>query len=287
MFRRLTPIAVAAFAAVTTIITSVAAQAQVSDSATVIESGGLSITKSDFERMLANDPRFQKAMVTPGGKQALGEIFGKAFALESEARKRKLDQDPGVQLRIRNFTQQLLAAELVASLRKDYLKDGTKVRAAYEANKDAYAQPRVRQILVRFKGSQVPLRPGQRELSVEQAKAKAESLLARLVTGADFAALAKAESDDTGSRANGGDIGFVPKGSTGAEFETVAFAMPKGELSKVVKTEFGFHILRVEDRQPIGFDAIKASIANDLAHADLDKLILNGYTLNTAYFDSK
>jgi hypothetical protein len=125
----------------------------------VIESGGLSITKGEFERMLANDPRFQRALRTPGGKQALGTDFGKAFALEAEARRRKLDQDPSIQLRVRNYTQQLLAAELVISLRKEYLKDEKQVRAAYDANKDAYAQPRVRQILVRIKGSAVPLRP--------------------------------------------------------------------------------------------------------------------------------
>jgi parvulin-like peptidyl-prolyl isomerase len=82
-------------------------------------------------------------------------------------------------------------------------------------------------------------------------------------------------------------MGFVPKGSAAAEFEAVAYSLPIGELSKVVQTEFGFHILRVDDRQPMPFDAMKAVIANEMAHAYLDKLILNGYTLNTAYFDGK
>ena len=263
------------------------APAAISDATPVIESGNLSITKGEFERMLASDGRMRHAMTMPNGRQVMGIELGKAFALEAEARRRKLDEDPGVQLRIRNYAQQLLASELVIALRKDYLAEDKQLRATYEASKDAYSQPRVRQILIRTPGSQVPLRKGQRELTVAQASARANALLAKLVKGADFATLAKAESDDTGSAAKGGDLGFIIKGATAAEFENAAFSLPLGELSKPVKTEFGFHILRVEERQPMPYDMVKASIANDMAHADLDKLILNGYKLNSAYFGGK
>jgi parvulin-like peptidyl-prolyl isomerase len=109
-------------------------------------------------------------------------------------------------------------------------------------------------------------------------------LLAKLNKGADFAALAKAESDDRGSAPAGGDLGYVPKGSMAANFEATAYALPDGKLSDVIQTEFGFHILRVDQRQPMSFDVMKATIANDLAHRQLDALILNGYTLNAAYF---
>ena len=107
---------------------------------------------------------------------------------------------------------------------------------------------------------------------------------ARLAGGADFAALARAESDDLGSLKSGGDIGFVPRGATAAEFEAAAYSLPIGQLSKVVRTEYGFHIIRVEERQALAYEAVKANIANDLAHRDLDAIILNGYKLNTAYF---
>lgn len=277
MFRR--------FAVAAAVLACFGAQAQVSDDTPVIESAGLSITKGDFERMLADDPRFQKALKLPGGKQALGTDFGKAFALESEARRLKLDQDPGVQLKIRNYTQQLLAYELVLSLRKQFLKDDAALRAQYERNKDRYAQPHVRQILIRTPGSEAAKPRGHAELSVAKAKAKADALLVKLVKGADFATLAKAESDDVGSRDKGGDMGYIAKGATAANFEAAAYAMPVGELSAVIQTEYGFHILRVEDRQPISFEVMKPVIANELAHAEVDKLILNGYKLNTAYFN--
>ncbi len=270
--------------AMVSLIGSISAHAQVSENTPVIEASGLSITKSDFEKMLSGDARLPLAMSQPSAKSALGTEFGKAFALEAEARRRQLDQDPAVQLKIRNYTQQLLANELLVVLRKGYLKDETLLARHYELHKDEYAQPRVRHILVRTKGSQVALRVGKPDLSIEQARLKADSLLAQLVKGADFAALAKVESDDAGSFAAGGDIGFVLKGATGANFEAAAYTSPVGQLSQVIQTEYGFHILRVEERRPMPLEMARAMIANELAHNELDGIILNGYKLNTAYF---
>lgn len=261
-----------------------AAHAQVPDDAPIIEAGGRSITKADFEQMLADDPRLTLAMARPEARLALGNDFGKIFALEAEARNRKLDQMASVQLKIRNYTAQVLANELLVNLRRGYLKDDAALAALYGKNRDAYGEPRVRQILVRTKGSAVALRPGQPDLPVEQAVAKAEALRAQLAAGADFATLAKAESDDLGSIATGGDIGFLPKGATGAEFEAAAFSLPVGTVSGVIKTPYGFHVIRVEERRPMPLEAVKGILANELAHAELDRLILSGYKLNTAYF---
>lgn len=87
-----------------------------------------------------------------------------------------------------------------------------------------------------------PLTPQQAE---EQAKQKAEKLLADLKGGADFATLAKENSDDPGSKEKGGDLGWVGHGQMVPEFEQAAFALQPGQLSEVVKTQFGYHILKV------------------------------------------
>lgn len=258
--------------------------AQVIDTTPVIEAGGSVLTKAEFEQLLESDPRYQGAAGQAAARRALAVNFGKALALETEARKRKLDLVPSIQLKIRHATQQILAFELLTKLRSDYLKDEAKLSAVYEQSKNAYAQPKVRQILIRSKGSEIALRPGMRELTVDEARAKASMLRAKLAAGADFAALARAESDDLGSRAKGGDIGFVVRGSTGANFEAAAFALPIGSLSEVIQTELGFHILRVEERQPVALAEVKAVIANELAHRETEALLLNGYKLNDAYF---
>ena len=267
-----------------TAIGCLALHGQIPESAPVIEAGGLSITKAEFEQMLKGDPRFEAAFAQPAAKRALGLEFGKAFALEAEARRRKLEQSSAVQLKIRNYTQQLLGNELLVSLREEYLKEESALKRHYESSPTAFAQPRVRQVLVRFKGSQVAPRPGLRELSKDEARAKATVLRAKLAAGADFAALAKTESDDSGSRDNGGELGFLLRGGTGANFEAAAFSLPVGKLSDVVQTEYGFHILRVEERRPMPFDSVKASLANELAHRDMEAFLLKGYKLNEAYF---
>ena len=258
--------------------------AQVTDSTPVIEASGIGFTKAEFEDLVKGDSRYRGVVTTPGGRRALAVDFGKAFALEAEARKRKLDLLPSVQLKIRHATQQLLAYELLTKLRADFLKDEAALAAEYDKSKQRYSQPQVRQILVRAKGSEVALRSGQRELSLDEARAKAVSLRAKLVAGADFAALARAESDDLGSRDKGGDVGAVLRGATGANFEAAAFSLAVGKLSDVVQTEQGFHILRVEERKPQALPAVKAMIANDLAHRELEAILLNGYKLNEAYF---
>lgn len=80
----------------------------------------------------------------------------------------------------------------------------------------------------------------------QKAKAEAQSVLAQLKKGGDFAALAKQHSQDQGSAANGGDLGFVPRGQTVPAFEQAAFALTKpGQLSGVVESPFGFHIIKM------------------------------------------
>jgi peptidyl-prolyl cis-trans isomerase C len=81
------------------------------------------------------------------------------------------------------------------------------------------------------------------------ARAKAEGLLKELKAGKDFATLAKANSQDPGSAANGGDLGFFQKGEMVGPFNDVAFTLKPGSLSDVVETDFGFHIIKVVDKQ--------------------------------------
>lgn len=258
--------------------------AQISDTTPVIEASGLGFSKAEFEELVRGDSRYQGVVNSAAGRRALANDFGKAFALEAEARRRKLDQTPSMQLKLRHAAQQMLAYELLLTLRKEYATNDAALAAQYEKVKDLYSQPQVRQILVRFKGSEIALRAGQKDLGLDEARAKATALRARIAAGADFAALAKAESDDTGSRARGGDLGFIGRGATSEKVEAAAFSLPVGQLSEVIQSQQGFHVMRVEDRRVMPLAQVKAVVANDLAHKELERITLGNYKLNDAYF---
>lgn len=94
-------------------------------------------------------------------------------------------------------------------------------------------------------------------------EAKAQEVAKKLLAGGDFGALAKEYSEDPGSKDKGGVLGFFGRGQMVKEFELVAFSMEKGETSQPVKTQFGYHIIRVVDKrkkEPPKFDEVKGEI---------------------------
>jgi peptidyl-prolyl cis-trans isomerase D len=110
-------------------------------------------------------------------------------------------------------------------------------------------------------------------------KAKAETAVRRLKGGADFAALAKAESDDPGSKANGGDLGSFPKGRMVKEFDEAAFGAKEKEIVGPVKTSFGYHVIQILEKtgervQPL-FEVsagIRARLQEDRARDEAKRL---------------
>lgn len=118
------------------------------------------------------------------------------------------------------------------------------VRRAYETDKERFRTPervKVRHILLKTTG----------KAPAEEAKikAKAEDLLKQLKGGADFAKLAKENSEDTGSAVKGGDLDWIVRGQTVKPFEEAAFSLKPNDISDPIKTEYGYHIIQVLDKQ--------------------------------------
>ncbi|HZI80115.1 MAG TPA: peptidyl-prolyl cis-trans isomerase [Vicinamibacterales bacterium] len=105
---------------------------------------------------------------------------------------------------------------------------------------------------------------------------RAEALLAQVKGGADFAALAKKESEDEGSKATGGDVGFFGRGRMVPEFETAAFAMQPGQTSDLVRSQFGFHIIRMVEKKAGAtrpLDEVRPQIQEQLSQQIADQQI--------------
>jgi peptidyl-prolyl cis-trans isomerase D len=124
------------------------------------------------------------------------------------------------------------------------------LQAYYNAHRDQYRvaeQVKVSHILIK-----TPLAgPDGKvdEKGVAEAQRRAEDLLKQLKAGAKFEDLAKKNSEDPGSAKEGGSLGWIGKGRTVPEFEKAAFSVPKGQISDLVKSSYGFHIIRVDDKQ--------------------------------------
>jgi peptidyl-prolyl cis-trans isomerase D len=188
--------------------------------------------------------------------------------------------------------------------------DEAEIRAAYEKNKSTYQVPErrvVRYALVdvnqirqnvqvsddmlklqyqaNIQQYQMPNRVhvehilfmtvGKTDAEVEEIKNRAEDVLKQVKKGGKFDDLAKKYSEDPGSKDKGGDLGWITQGQTVPEFEKTAFSLPAGQVSDLVKTQYGFHIIKVLEKETAHtkpFEEVKESLRAPLLLSQADKL---------------
>ncbi|THG84551.1 peptidylprolyl isomerase [Pseudomonas sp. A-1] len=148
-------------------------------------------------------------------------------------------------------------------LKKDAFFDQVEVA---DADVQAAYEKEIANLGEQRKASHILLEAGG-QMSDEQAKAKLEELKARIDKGEDFAALAKEFSQDPGSAGNGGDLGFAGKGVYDKAFEDALFSLQKGQVSVPVKSEFGWHLIRLDDVQAAevpSLDSLRPQLVREL-----------------------
>jgi peptidyl-prolyl cis-trans isomerase D len=144
------------------------------------------------------------------------------------------------------------------------------LKAQYQQNIQQYQVPNrvhVEHILL--------MTVGKTDAEVEEIRQKAADVLKQAQKGAKFEDLAKKYSEDPGTKDKGGDLGWLTQGQTVPEFEKTAFGLEKGKISDLVKTQYGFHIIKVLDKETAHtkpFEEVKDSIKTPLQLAKADKL---------------
>ncbi len=143
-----------------------------------------------------------------------------------------------------NVEEGLLVRTLQQKMFREIKTSRREVEEFYQAHKDSL--PGIK-ASVRLSHILVNIAPG--DAAVEAAQAKIDTLLQRVRSGEDFATLARLYSEDPGSATKGGELGFIQRGDFVKEFEEAAFALQPGEISGVVRSSFGFHVIQLIDRR--------------------------------------
>jgi len=242
----------------------------------VLTVGDVKMTAGQIDQIIDVLPEQARPMYRGAGRKQLADNLVKLLVLSNEGKKRGLDQTQSFKTQTMFEMANVLAGITYSELNKETKVDDATLRKYYDEHKAEYEEGRTRHILIRMQGSPVPLKPGQKDLTEAEALAKTEDLEKQLKAGADFAALATKESDDTGSGNNGGDLGTFHRGQMVPEFDTAAFALEPGKMSGPVKSQFGYHIIKLESKSTKSFDDVKADLEKKLkpeqAQKTLDEL---------------
>jgi hypothetical protein len=225
----------------------------------IITAGDIVIKQSEFESALKTLPAEYQSYAMGPGKKQFGEDYLRMKMLAEMGYKAGLQNDPAVQQQLALMKDNLVANAQLAQIDKSVTLSDADLQKMYDENKKDYEQVKAKHILIAFKGSPAA-QPGKPELTEDQAKAKAEALKKQIEGGAKFEDVAKKESDDTGSGANGGELGAFGHGQMVPEFENAAFAGKVGDVIGPIRTQYGYHLIRVESHEYTPFATVKATI---------------------------
>ena len=243
--------------------------------------GGEPITEADFQsafRLLGQQEQMQILMVQ-GGKEEFVKRMAESKLLAVKATRMELDKAPAFQLALARAKDDLLAREYLAKegegLQKKLNVGEADVKAFYDKNVDRFKQPElatVRHILVAVKREGEP-----GGLSAAEAKQRIAKIQGELKKGAKFEALVKKYSDDPGSKENGGLYEDADPASWVPEFGAAARTQPIGKVGAPVKTQFGYHLIKVEARKAarqVPFEEAKA-VAEQGAQRERQAMVWN------------
>lgn len=208
------------------------------------------ITLKDFENRIGKLPTRYQKVVNRRRLDYLNNLIDEELLFE-EAKKRRIEDDKEIKELLFEAKKKILVSKLIdTEINKGVTVTEEDIEGYYRLHQEEFVEPE------KLRASHILL-PTMDE---------AASLLKELKSGEDFAQLARQKSIDA-SKVNGGDIGYFTKGQMIPDFEEVCFKLKVGELSGIVKTSLGFHIIKLTDRLPSqrkSFEQVKEDIKNTL-----------------------
>lgn len=218
----------------------------------LVEVNGGTITTGDFNNEVKSLPEYLKAMAeTPQGRKEMLDTMVIRELILQQAAKDGVDKSPEVEEKLQDLKKRVIVeAFLKKKVENDATLSDAELKKFYEQNLDKFKageQIKASHILVKT-------------------EKEAKDLLSQIKAGGNFDELAKKNSVDS-SASKGGDLGWFGKGSMVPVFEKAALALKEGEVSDVVKSDFGFHIIKLTGKRPAGtrpFEEVKEQIKTAL-----------------------
>ena len=217
---------------------------------------GTEIHQSDLA--IAEQEAGQMPPMTPEAKQDyLVQFMADMLLVAKAAEDKKMADGPDFQRKIAFARNKLLMEDMLQSTAKQALTDEAEHKVYDDAVKQMKPEEEVhaRHILIRAAAGD--------DKASKAAEDKIKAVIVRLKNGEDFTKVAAEVTEDPSGKANGGDLGYFTKEQMVPEFATVAFKLDKGQISDPVKTQFGWHVIKVEDKRtkPVPkFDEVKSQI---------------------------
>ncbi len=236
------------------------------DEAVIAKIGDRKITLSEFKRIIDYfDVDRQKMLESnPQLKETVLKQFVQSIVISDLAKEKGFDKNKEIKEQLQFFSDNFIANEyLKREVAAKISISDDELKTYYDTHAEEFKTPemvKARHILVKVDAS-AP------DDDKKKAREKADSLLKKIKEGEDFAKLASDVSDDPGSKSRGGDLGFFPKGRMVKPFEDAAFALNVGDVSGIVETQFGYHIIKVEEKKEAAtepFDAVKERLKQRL-----------------------
>ena len=203
---------------------------------------GTAIHQSDLT--VAEEEAGQIPPMSPEAKQDyLVQISADLILVSKAAEAKKFGDDADFKRKLEFVRKKLLMEGLMQSVGKEALTDAALHKVYDDAVKQMGDEKEVHARHILFRAA-----PGD-EKAAKEAEDKAKAVIARLNKGEDFAKIASELTEDPSGKANGGDLGYFSKEQMVPEFSDTAFGLENGKISGPVKTQFGWHVIKVEDKR--------------------------------------
>lgn len=243
------------------------------------KAGDYVFRKSDFNRLLSYSPPYLQEQIKkdPQQKEMLIKRLMHQKIISDMARKEGFDKKTEVKEQLQYIIDDFLVKEyLMQAVIEKVSVTESELKDFYNSNKEKFTTPE------QIKASHILIKVnfGATEDDKKKAKEKAKQMLEWLKNGEKFETLAEKYSDDQQSKTMGGKLGYIARGQMPKSFDEAAFSMKPGQISDAVQTDYGYHIIQIEDHKDAVTktfaevkDSIKEQMKNELAKSKVEEFI--------------